>query len=288
VPDREQVEQARVIEQARVNLNHFLHNMAERPRVMPAPRFNVALEARAVEDRHRWMDEAFPAGLPEETGKRGEELFQLLLSGIREIYDTEAVIAGGAVRDLAASVTNHKDIDIFIPLTWDVFQKSFAELGWSGGLLKVKQSKNAYGGTKKGEPGCLFPTLARASSRVQGVPLDLVFMEAPLTKENVETFPVFAQRGIWTLAEGLKLSPQAKTDIDNKQFTIDPTITEKHKVKHVLDKIKGWQLRKDYKDWKVVEPDVKEWWEAKEEMKKDDETKAKDFDPFAFWDKGKI
>jgi adenylosuccinate synthase len=57
-------------------------------------------------------------------------------------------------------------------------------------------------------------------------------------------------------------------DLDNKTFTIDPTITDKARFQSVLEKIKGWQERPEYKDWKIIEPDVKEWWEAKEEAAK--------------------
>lgn len=194
-------------------------------------------------------------------GKRGEELFHLILSGIREIYEIDAVIAGGAVRDLAAGIKEVKDVDVFLPMKWKDFNKEKEYLGWQGPTIPVK-----IGGYTTGV-GLNFPTTARGSSVVQNVPLDLVFMDKPLTEEDVETFPVFAQRGIWSLGKGMQLSPEARTDIKNETFTIDPKITDKDKIKKVLDKVNGWRRRNDYKNWTIVEPDIKEWWEAKEEAK---------------------
>jgi hypothetical protein len=205
-------------------------------------------------------------------GKTGEELFHLILSGIREIYEVDAVIAGGAVRDLAAGVTTHKDVDVFIPLTWDKFQFGERELGWRG---PTKLLGTNYPMNPGGAEGCIFPTLARASSNVQGVNLDLVFMEKPISPEDVQTFPVFAQRGIWNLNSGLCLSQEAKADIESKTFTIDPAITDKNKIKNVLKKVEAWKTRAGYKDWKIIEPDVKEWWEAKEEMKEEKKQEPK-------------
>lgn len=210
--------------------------------------------------------------MPKKKGKKGEELFQLILSGIREIYDVEAVIAGGAVRDLAAGVEDSKDVDVFIPLDWKTFKAGLNELFWQGPTRIVGSKVPGYP-IKAGAPevGCMFPTLARASSKVQGTNIDLVFIEKPLTPDNVKTFPVHTQRGIWTLSDGQNLSPEMVKDLDNKTFTIDPTITDKNKIKLVLEKVRGWQQREAYKDWKIVEPDVKDWWEAKEEMKKEEE-----------------
>lgn len=210
-----------------------------------------------------------PWNRKEQGGKRGEELFQLILSGIREIYDVNAVIAGGAVRDLAAGVTTHKDVDVFIPLDDKKFIEHYAELGWQGEL--VKQGKNTdYAKKKKtGGVGCFFPTTARFSSMVQNIGVDLVFMKEALTVADVATFPVYAQRGVWTLEEGRVLSPEAKLDIENKTFTIDPTITDKERVANVLAKVAGWKMRKDYCKWKVIEPEVKEWWEAKAAAEED-------------------
>jgi hypothetical protein len=200
-------------------------------------------------------------------GKTGEDLFHLILSGIREVYEVDAVIAGGAVRDLAAGVTSHKDVDVFIPMSWDKFKEGIPELGWQRAPKPVVKA-NDYAKIKaKTEVGCYFPTLARTQGRVQYTEVDLVFLEKPLSKENVATFPVFAQRGVWTLEGGLSLSPEAKADIEAKTFTIDPSITDKEKFKLVLEKVKGWCKREGYVDWKIVEPDIKEWWETKEEEK---------------------
>jgi hypothetical protein len=205
-------------------------------------------------------------------GKTGEDLFHLILSGIREIYEVDAVIAGGAVRDLAAGVTSHKDVDVFIPMTWEKFKKGIPELGWQLPPRPVVKAHDYAKIKAKPEVGCYFPTLARAQGRVQYIEVDLVFLEKPLSKENVATFPVFAQRGVWTLEGGLSLSPEAKADIEAKTFTIDPSITDKEKFKLVLEKVKGWCKREGYVDWKIVEPDIKEWWEAKEEIEEKEKT----------------
>jgi len=214
--------------------------------------------------------------------KTGEDLFHLILSGIREVYEVDAVIAGGAVRDLAAGVTSHKDVDVFIPMSWDKFKEGIPELGWQRAPKPVVKA-NDYAKIKaKPEVGCYFPTLARAQGRVQYVEVDLVFLEKPLSKENVAMFPVFAQRGVWTLEEGMSLSPEAKADVDAKTFTIDPSITDKERLKLVLEKVKGWCKREEYANWTIVEPDIKEWWEAKEEVEQKETTEHKPIDP---WDK---
>lgn len=215
---------------------------------------------------HRW-DEALEKANGKMTGKRGEELFHLILSGIREVYDVDPAIAGGAVRDVAAGVTDHKDVDVFIPLDFQSFLRSVDQLGWSGKVHVVK-SFDDYGKDNKKVP-CSFKALARAESLVQGCKIDLIFMDKPLTPEIVDKFPVHAQRGVWTLGGGINLSPLAKHDIDNKTFTIDPTITDKDVVQYIKEKIAGWKRRVGYKDWKLVEPVIKEWWEEKE--KSDDD-----------------
>lgn len=201
-------------------------------------------------------------------GKTGEELFHLILSGIREVYDVSDVcVAGGAARDVAAGVTSHSDVDVFIPIEYKTFLEKFPELGWSGGL--VDQFIRDYSNTKR-QGDFRFKTKARALSVVQGIAVDLVFIEKPLTKENVNSFPIHAQRCVWSLDKGLFMSPEAKKDIENKTFTIDPTITNKDVIARLLEKINKWQ-RAGYKGWKVVEPDTKEWWELKkgtEEAKK--------------------
>jgi hypothetical protein len=200
-----------------------------------------------------------------ERGKTGEDLFRLILSGLQEVYDVPCVIAGGAVRDLAAGITTHKDVDVFLPLTWKRCAERMGELGWR--VLPQFTGRSAdYAKRKEGTPGTMgFTTLGRAAGNVQGVKVDLVLMDQPLSQKDVETFPVYAQRGIWTLEGGLLLSPQAKTDIENKTFTIDPTIADKGRLRKVLEKVQGWQKRSEYKGWKIVEPDVKEWWEVKAE-----------------------
>jgi hypothetical protein len=193
-------------------------------------------------------------------GKTGEELFHLILSGIREVYDVSDVcVAGGAARDVAAGVTSHSDVDVFIPIEYKTFQAKFLELGWSGGL--VPQAIRDYSNTKR-QGNFRFKAKARALSVVQGTSVDLVFIEKPLTKENVDSFPIHAQRCVWSLDKGLFMSPEAKKDIENKTFTIDPTITDKDVIASLLEKINKWQ-KAGYKGWKVVEPDTKEWWEVK-------------------------
>lgn len=195
-------------------------------------------------------------------GKRGEELFALILSGIREIYNVDAVIAGGAVRDLASGYDNYKDVDVFIPLKKDEFLFAAEELGWSGKVVPVPMKDY------KGQGTGPFVSNGRAASRVQGVSVDLVFLNEPLSPKVVEGWPVYAQRCIWTLEKGLTLSPEAKADIEAKQFTINPAITDKHRVKEILVKVNDWKTRPHYKDWKVIEPETKEWWESKKENEK--------------------
>lgn len=189
-------------------------------------------------------------------GKEGEELFHLILSGIREIYDVDATIAGGAVRDLAAKVDGSKDVDVFIPLTWEKFNENSHELGWQRSPLLLKEGKYE---------GCVVPSTARAQGKVQYKTVDLVFLDKPLDTEMVSKFPIHAQRCVWTLNSGLCLSPEAKQDIENKTFTIDPTIKDKDRIKKVIAKAQEWVKRPGYNGWKIVEPDVAEWWEVKKQ-----------------------
>jgi hypothetical protein len=119
---------------------------------------------------------------------------------------------------------------------------------------------------KGGYENCVVPSTARGQGQVQYKLVDLVFMDKPLTPENVASFPIFAQRCVWTLNEGLAISPEAKQDLENKTFTIDPTITNKEKLKKIVAKAQEWCKRPGYEGWKVVEPDIAEWWEAKKEV----------------------
>lgn len=187
-------------------------------------------------------------------GKTGEDLFRLILSGIREVYDVEAVIAGGAVRDLVVGDTEGtKDIDVFIPMKWEDFDKNSDELGWQGkpGLLRKKPYKTTVSKTSS----------ARAAGVVQGMAVDLVFMDGGLTPQGVDGFPVNAQKCVWNLQEGLVVSPAARADIEGKKFTISPALTDKEAIKTVRDKVQSWLKRPCYKGWKVVEPETKEWWQ---------------------------
>ena len=199
-----------------------------------------------------------------EPGKRGEELFHLILSGLREIYDVPCVIAGGAVRDLAAGCPEKtKDVDVFLPISWDKFVEDSSQLGWQGEPFRIKTKTYSKSET------CPVPSTARGQATVQNMTVDLVFMDKPLDREGVDSFPIYTQRGIWTLEGGTNLSPLCQKDIDDKQFTIDPTITDKGKIKTIRAKVNGWKRREFYKDWKIVEPNIKEWWEAAEEAKKE-------------------
>lgn len=211
--------------------------------------------------------------------KRGEDLFQLILSGIREIYEVDAVIAGGAVRDFAAGGISNtpKDVDVFIPLTWKTFIDDAEQLGWQGFPNKVNK------GPYKKNNGLANAT-DRAVARVQYMDIDLVFLDKPLDKEDVAKFPVHAQRCVWTLEGGMMISPEAKVDLEAKIFTIDPTITDKEKIKTLLAKTREWCKRDFYKGWKIVEPDVKEWWEAKTEQKKVDDAMKKQLNTYCTYD----
>jgi len=226
------------------------------------PRAIAQVEAQALANEMRvWQAqvvEHFADGKKQpitSSGKRGEELFHLILSGIREIYGRTAIIAGGAVRDVAAGITNHKDVDVFVPMKWKTFNDQAEELGWAQLPLLLPQPK-AY----KNE-GAAFKSTARATAMVQNCVVDMIFLEDPLSKETVDKFPIHAQRCVWTLDKGMGVSPEAEEDIKNKQFTIDPTITDKDKVQKLISKINEWKKRPEYKDWKIVEPEVKDWWE---------------------------
>lgn len=186
------------------------------------------------------------------TYKTGEELFHLILSGIREIYEVEAVIAGGAVRDLAAGNLCPNDVDVFIPMAWEDFQQDVAQLGWAGPPYLV---------SKTGYENCVIPSTARANACIQDVGVDLVFTKKPLTEKGIKSFPFHTQRCSWTLKDGLVITPEAQEDINNKTFTIDPTITDRNKIAELVKKGKGWLGRAFYKDWEVVTPVIKDWWE---------------------------
>lgn len=227
---------------------------------------------------HRFVGQAIPAQPTTVVtkGKTGEELFNLILSGIKEIYDLDDVyIAGGAVRDVAAGVSSHSDVDVFLPITLKDFIGKFPELGWSGGL--AEQPFHDYSTTKR-QGDFRFKATGRALSIVKGIKVDLVFIEKPLTKANVDSFPIYAQRGVWSLDKQLDLSPEAKADIEGKTFTIDPTITDKKVLIRLAEKVATWQ-KGAYKGWKLVEPETKEWWEAvkesEEASKKIKQTKTK-------------
>lgn len=227
-----------------------------------------AAMARAVQNVQQRVGLAQLMAAPATETKQGEELFQLILSGIREIYDVEGTIAGGAVRDLSLGVKS-KDVDVFLPMTQDKFFEGFEELGWHGGYAPVPIKDY------KDNNLCGFKSTARGTATVQRSTLDLIFMDEPLTKEMVNKFPVFIQRGVWTLGGGLMFSPEAQADLDNRTFTIDPTINDKERLKGILKKVKDWQKREHFKGWKIIEPDVKEWWEIQDEEKKQKEQMEK-------------
>lgn len=193
-------------------------------------------------------------------GKRGEELFHLILSGIREVYNVEAVIAGGAVRDHVAGNPHYKDVDVFIPLNGKDFIKGSHELGWQRPPALIR--RGVYKKSKANTEGMMgFPTTARGQAAVQGMALDLVFSDQPVTRKEIDMFPIHAQRCVWTLEGGLMVSPEAQEDIDNTTFTIDPTITDKLRVEAAKTKCETFRERAFYKKWKIVEPNLKEWWQ---------------------------
>jgi hypothetical protein len=204
--------------------------------------------------------------------KRGEDLFRLILSSIKEIYGIDAVIAGGAVRDvLVQADALHKDVDVFIPLTWHDFNKYHEELGW-GEIRSLTPVKKAYTSNPVQSNG-------RASARVQGVAVDLVFLDKPLDEAGVTAFPVHAQRCVWDLKSGTVVSPEARQDINNKTFTISPTITDPKAMETVFEKVGHWLQRPLYEGWTMVEPDTKEWKAFKKERAKAPvkKVKVKDF-----------
>lgn len=189
-------------------------------------------------------------------GKRGEELFRLILSGIKDVYDVSAVIAGGAVRDTAAGISDHKDVDVFIPMKWEDFAKKADELGWAERPRVLRPELPTYGKRKKRG----VDASARAEAYVQGVEVDLVFVRTPLTPKDVQKFPIHAQRCAFTLEDGMQVSPEAAEDIKNKQFTIDPSVVDAEYLEQLRDKVKGWLKRKDYKGWKMKSDGSTDWW----------------------------
>lgn len=217
---------------------------------MPVPRLRInpiRNEWEAVFD-----EDPFGRAIKAVKGVRGESLFRMILSGIKEVYDVDAVIAGGAARDFANEIEDYADVDVFLPMKWETFVDDADQLGWE---KRPQLVKNKYRKTKK------LPTSARAQGRVQGVTVDLVFLNKPLDFEEVAKFPVNAQKCVWTLEGGLSISPEALADHVAHTFTISPTITDKEAIEHIREKVKTWQKRKGYSDWKIVEPDIKEWWE---------------------------
>lgn len=190
----------------------------------------------------------------------GEELFKDLLNNIKEIYEVDATIAGGAVRDVFAEVYKHKDIDVFIPLTFKAFMEREVELGLTHPVVLTKNKPY------KGVDIEVFKNTVRATTWFKKHPLDLIFIKGGLTKEIVDNFPIYTQQCIFSLEMGLIASPLAKTDIENKQFTINPSIKDKEQLKGLMQKTKDWCKRPGYKGWKIIEPDIKEWWEVKKEL----------------------
>jgi hypothetical protein len=271
--DEEEIPQAPA-PQARENVWQRIADVADMAAI---PRDGlIPLGARRIDPffiGDKWHD-----NVEDKEGKRGEDLFRHILEGIKEIYEVDAVIAGGAVRDLAAGINRPKDVDLWVPITSDRFWFSNQELGW--GEFNGMPKKVAKGYT------CVVPINERIQGRCQYVPIDLLLIDKPLDKETVDKFPVYAQRCVFTLEGGMSLSPEAKTDIENKTFTIDPKICDdKEKIGKVVEKIKGWCKRPHYKDWKIIEPDVPEWWEAKKEAEnKEDNLKLKTEEAFnKYW-----
>jgi hypothetical protein len=72
----------------------------------------------------------------------GPTLWTTLLSSVREIYETEAIVAGGAVRDYNMDKPV-KDIDIFLNTDADTLLDRTPELGF-GPYSHVYEQKKAY------------------------------------------------------------------------------------------------------------------------------------------------
>lgn len=185
--------------------------------------------------------------------KPSKEIFDTILNALNEVYGIKATIAGGAVRDLYLDTTC-KDIDVFMPLRWEDFKAAEDELGW-----RDKAKENLISPYAKNKPP-EFKSTKRASLWFKGFQLDLIFMDCKLTPELVRTFPIYTQRCVYTVEDGINIAPEAQKDIDNKTITIDPTITDKEYIKHLKARIIEWKKREPYKDWKMVAPKQKEWW----------------------------
>lgn len=193
-----------------------------------------------------------------EKGKRGEELFKLILQGIQEVYDVDAVIAGGAVRDFAAGVDDYKDVDVFIPLSLKAFWERKDELGWNYvDMVRMLEDDEEY--SFKGR--VKQPKTERGSAVVQNVKVDLVFVHGEITQDLIDSFPVYAQRCIWTLENGLQVSPKAQEDLNNKTFTLDyKELDTSEKQTACENKVKEWLKRPHYKGWKAVSVKPRPWY----------------------------
>jgi hypothetical protein len=258
----------------------IMHEMWAREQEVRAAQADIQ---RQVDIQRIEFHDPFRAGgavprLPRFIGRRGksssmketyldEELFRHILNGIKEIYDVPAVIAGGAVRDLKAGCPTCKDIDVWLPISWDKFQEHQLELGWQEEARPVKMKKKMVDGYIE-----IVNVSDNAVATVKGVSVDLVFLEKPLTPEDVGKFPIHAQRCVWTLDNGTACSPEALVDIENKTFTIDTSIEDDTRLDNLRAKIKSWQSRPFYKDWKIA-GERKAWWEKKD--KEDEEVKKK-------------
>lgn len=212
-----------------------------------------------------FLDGQFVRGRDKKDGIVTESKFRHILEGLKEIYEVDCVIAGGAVRDLMAGWNTCKDIDVWLPISWDKFDEHQLELGWQHPAALAVKKKRVENYTE------IHEVSNNAIATVQGVNVDLVFLEKPLDADAVNKFPIYAQRCVYTLNEGMTASPEALQDLANKTFTIDPSIDNEERLNNLRAKIKQWQQRPFYKDWKIA-GERKAWWEKKdqedEEMKK--------------------
>lgn len=234
-----------------------------RPNVIPAPlpRAGDRVFFRNINALagNQWIAADMDAAVMKYVGlatlnqKPSKEIFDLILNAFNEVYGIKATIAGGAVRDLYLDTTC-KDIDIFIPLRWEDFKAAEDELGWRD---KAKENLiSPYAQNKPPE----FKSTKRASLWFKHFQLDLIFMDCKLTPELVRSFPIYTQRCVYTVEDGINIAPEAQKDMDNKTITIDPMITDRDYIKHLKARIVEWKKREPYKDWKMIAPKQKEWW----------------------------
>jgi len=116
-----------------------------------------------------------------EYAKNGPEYWDKLLYAVREIYECEAIVAGGAVRDHLLGF-DPKDIDIFVNYTNDPLELS-EELGWGHPKqIGNRGRRNPYANIK----GKIVQNVLEFYPSTSPVPVQLIFTKKPLDGDFTE------------------------------------------------------------------------------------------------------